>query len=250
MDNTVSSDTPDVFTASPAYAERFSGKIGTYFLNVQKKGILNFLPDLKGKRILEVGGAHAQMTRTFLDAGSEVWVQASKDVAFCQLQALQKEFPQTLHLITSSFFSLPFPDHSFDYVVSVRLISHVDKWKELISEMCRLANDLIIIDYPPCGSFNVLYPLLFRLKKWLEGNSTRTFLCFNTKVLKDVFQDNDFQVTKQIKQFFLPMAFHRTLNKFGNFVVVSILLEDIFKLIGFTHISGSPALLCAKKIKK
>ena len=69
--------TPDVETASDDYASRFSGATGRYFLAVQERTVSDLLGSPGPRRILEVGGGHAQLAPGLLAAGHEVWVQGS-----------------------------------------------------------------------------------------------------------------------------------------------------------------------------
>lgn len=234
---------PDTFTASDTYAARFSGETGKFFLDVQEKTILSLLKDLKGKRILEIGGAHAQLTRIFLKAGCDVWVHATDPISLTRLNGLKKEYPDTLHLFDSSMFDLPFEDKSFDSVVAIRLISHVQDWQKLLLEMCRVSKQSIVIDYPPKSSFNIFYPILFSLKKTVEGEGTRTFLRFSPSEIQDCLKSTHFEVIAEKKQFFLPMAFHRMIRC----ARLSRCLEGFFGIIGLTDLLGSPTILYAER---
>src|SRR5206468_3254442 len=69
----------------------------------------------------------------------------------------------------ADILDLPFADSSFDLVTSVRLISHVEDWERLLAELCRVASRWVLIDYPSTVGLNALTPLLFRVKRGLEG---------------------------------------------------------------------------------
>lgn len=234
---------PDIFTASSAYAARFAGAVGAFFLAVQAKIVMKLLGNIKGKKILEVGGAHGQLTPHLLGAGALVWVHASDEKSFKNMEPLQEEYPDQLQLITSSMFELPFEDEFFDFVIAIRLISHVLCWSALICEMCRLAKKSVIIDYPPIAGFNILYPILFKIKRKLEGSSTRTFLRFTSKEMLDTFSENGFKVTNEERQFFFPMALHRTLKC----APISKFLEGTARFLGLTKVFGAPIILNADR---
>ena len=92
---------------------------------------------------------------------------------------------------TCNLLNLPFENKSFDVVTCFRLLTHEDNWKVQISELCRVAKYSVIIDYPDIRSFNILYKLLFKIKKKYEGN-TRTFRNFSRKELIEEFRKNGF----------------------------------------------------------
>ena len=67
----------DVETSSDAYARRFAGAVGAWFLDVQARTTLDLLAPWPGARVLDVGGGHGQLAGPLLDAGHEVTVVGS-----------------------------------------------------------------------------------------------------------------------------------------------------------------------------
>ena len=236
---------PDVVTASEPYARRFHGPVGEYLLEVQRNLVMELAsPNTQGSwRVLEVGGGHAQLTETLLRAGAQVWVQGSSNVCAARLESLQKSYPERLHFVKASILSLPFEDREFDTVIAVRLISHAPRYPLVVKEMTRVAKRQVIIDFAPRSSFNLLYPLLYALKRKLEGEMTRPFIRFHPKTFESEFMRAGFAIKSLRRQFFMPMVFHRTLKKVG----ISKQVEAIFEKLGLTNIFGSPAILLAER---
>ena len=205
---------PDIETASDAYALRFSGPVGDYLLDVQAKTVQRLLSEaaIKGGRVLDVGGGHAQLTRLLLALGFEVWVQGSTPSCAERLVPLMHEAEGRLHFVTSSLWSLPFADRAFDLVVGIRLLAHVDRWQALLAEMGRVCRQAVLVDFPPIVSANVLEPWLFALKRRLEGN-TRRFRCYSMRQMAPVLRDLGFVDLLQHKQFLAPMVVHRRLRR-------------------------------------
>lgn len=235
---------PDIESASERYAQRFSGETGRYFLEVQERAVIALLGP-RPRRILEVGGAHAQLTGAFLRAGHEVCVHSSDPSCFERLRPLRQAYPQHLSFACSSFFELPFPDKGFDAVVCIRLMAHVPEWQRLLAELCRVSRN-VIIDYPPLRSFNVLYPLLFGLKQRLEQKTTRSFLRFRFRDLSSFLRRQGFGVSGTSREFFLPMGLHRALR----WAWLSRTLEAACAGLGLTALLGSPALLAAEEERR
>src|SRR5262245_1315858 len=69
----------DVETSSDAYARRFAGPVGRFFLDVQARTTLELLRPFAGASVLDVGGGHAQLAVPVAEAGHPVTVYGSRD---------------------------------------------------------------------------------------------------------------------------------------------------------------------------
>jgi ubiquinone/menaquinone biosynthesis C-methylase UbiE len=239
MENIVR-EVPDIETSSESYARRFAGPAGAYFLAVQQQTIEAVLEPSAGRTILDVGGGHGQLTAMLLERGWKVTILASDAGCYDRLKT-RFDHPE-LQLVTGNLLNLPFADNSFDFIISVRLISHIEAWPQLITEFCRVARSAVVIDYPSVVSLNALTPLLFRLKKGVEGN-TRTYTSFQSRQLADEFKRCGFYLSQQRNQFFLPMFLHRA---FKGHVLLQW-LEKLCNRIGLTRWLGSPVILRADR---
>jgi len=235
-------ETADIETASEDYASRFSGVAGEYFLEKQTEITLSLLKDLKGASVLEVGGGHAQLAVPLVKAGYKVTITGSDD---CCRSRLDKQLqPGSFEYLTCDSLALPFENQSFDVVMAFRLLPHVDRWQELLAEMCRVAKKCIILDYPDRRSTNILYEQLFAMKKKMEGN-TRTFTLFNRQQISDEMSRNQFLPPVFKPEFFFPMVIHRKLkNK-----AISNALETTAKITGMTTLFGSPIIFRSNRGK-
>jgi len=230
------SETADIETASDDYAARFSGLVGSYFLEVQAQITLDLLKDLPHASILDVGGGHAQLTMPLANNGHEVTVTGSADI--CRERLDRSCPPGSFQYLTCDSLNLPFQDKQFDVVMAFRLLPHTKQWQRLIQEMCRVASKAIILDYPDKRSANILYDLLFDFKKNLEGN-TRTYTLFSRQELREELNINHFDTPVFRPEFFVPMVVHRKLKS----PVISKILESISQHSGLTKILGSPIIL-------
>ena len=240
------SETADQETSSDHYASRFSGAVGSWFLAVQATcyGKLLSLPYLTTRKsVLEVGGGHGQLIDAVLARGDELTVISSD--ASCMHRIKDYVANGMVTFEVGDFLALPFSDCSFDTVTAIRLVTHANDWQRLIGEFCRVANGTVIIDYPSKRSFNIFYSLLYPLKKSSE-KTTRPFVVFSDKQIRDEFLKHTFVKTKTLPQFFLPMVVYR---KLGN-VQIAQLLESIFSFIGLTALFGSPTLIAFTRVSK
>lgn len=239
--------TPDVETSSDTYRARFSGEAGRFFLRTQAAAIDRLLvrgtarPD-RPLRILEVGGGHGQITRGLLEQGHEVWVQGSAPCCIHQIRPLMNEFQERLHFVCSTMWALPFAPCSFDAVIALRVMAHVERWRALLAEMGRVSKRQVLLDYASLASVNVLTPLVFRLKRRVEGN-TRPYFCTTAGRLTRALRGLGFARFSLEKQFLLPMGLHRAAGSTRFLVAV----ERVGRAIGMTRLLGSPVILLAEK---
>lgn len=230
-------ETADIETSSADYAQRFSGKVGHWFLQTQERATLDMLAALpQAKTILDVGGGHGQLTPALVNNGFDVTVLGS--AGSCKAQIADFVEQGQCKFDVGNILDLPYPDQAFDIVVSYRLLPHVARWQAYLSELARVARLAVILDYPEVRSINYIAPLLFKVKKNLEGN-TRPFTCFRQATLQTELQKHGFKIRERYPEFFLPMVLHRKLKAVG----ISANLERLCRGIGLTGLLGSPVIL-------
>jgi SAM-dependent methyltransferase len=242
MDMSVNShserETPDIETSSDGYASRFAGSVGRYMLSVQEQGVLTLLQDdrpLTDRLVLDVGGGHAQLVGPLLQQGCKVSVAGSDERCALRVRQFHGE---AVTFYEGDLADLPIADRTFDTVVSVRLISHLDNWPGLVAELCRVAERTVIIDYPTYASLNLLSLATFPLKRLIEKN-TRTYRSFWDGEIKASFARHGFRTTGAYRQFTLPMALHRLFANSGGMRN----LEKFMRKTGVTSLIGNPVLM-------
>ena len=236
--------TPDIETSSAGYAGRFAGPVGAYLLDVQAEAADRLLSkvDFQGRRALDVGGGHAQLTRLLLAQGFDVWVHGSAASCAERLAPLTAEARGRLHFVTSSLWALPFDDRTFDLVLGIRLLAHVERWQALLAEMARVCRQCLLVEYAPIMSANILEPWLFSLKRRIEGN-TRPFFCYSLRQVAPELRRQGFVELAEQKQFLIPLVVHRALKRPG----LSRRIETWNRGLGLTRRLGGPALLLAQR---
>lgn len=229
-------ETPDIETSSDDYAARFGGPVGAWLLAVQEAATVELLAGLGGRRVLDVGGGHGQLTGPLLALGYEVTVFGSDprcagrirpflDGARCRFEA-------------GDLLALPFPPRAFDTVLSYRLLPHVARWRPLVAELCRAADRAVLVDFPAVASLNVFTPGLFGVKRRLEGN-TRPYALFREAEVLDAFARHGFRLTGRRAEFALPMVLHRALGS----PRLSGSAEAACRRLGLTSRWGSPVIV-------
>ena len=226
----------DQETSSEGYARRFAGSVGRFFLDRQARTTLELAAPWPGASLLDVGGGHGQVAGPLAQAGYAVTVGGSAPVCGERVRPLVEAGRARFE--TVDLLRLPFPDRSFDLVLSYRLLPHVARWPELVAELCRVARQAVIVDYPTARSVNRMAAPLFSLKKGVEGN-TRPFTVFADSEIEAAFANHGFRPSARRPQFFWPMALHRALG----LAPLSRALEGTATLLGLRRLFGSPVIL-------
>jgi len=235
-------EAPDVETSSEEYSCRFAGEVGTYFLAVQARTVRELLSPWPGARVLEVGGGHAQLAPALFERGFRVTITGSAEV--CRRRLDRELPPGSFDFEVCDAARLPFPDRSFDVVLAVRLLTHLERWREALGEMCRVAGRAVIVDYPDTRSFNRLYGPFFSWKRAVEEN-TRTFRSFRPEEVIAECARHGFGRPAVRRQFVLPMVAHRILGHAG----LSRALEGLSGWAGLTRAFGSPVVLRVERLR-
>jgi len=228
--------TPDIESSTDEYARRFSGAVGAWLLEIQWDAVYQMLHRCPGRSVLEVGGGHAQLTGALLDHGYDVTVLGSDPC--CAHRVRQFIEPGRCAFHVGDLLDLPYADNSFDTVIALRVMAHLEDWPRFLSELTRVARHAVIIDYPSRVSINRMERLLFGLKKAIEGN-TRPYQCFTTKIIGDACLPLGYAPEERLRQFFCPMVVHRSMK----LPKLSAMLEYACRALGLTRALGSPVVL-------
>lgn len=232
----------DIEASSDRYAGRFAGPVGEWFLDVQARLTLQGLEGLpRGATVLDVGGGHAQLTPALVGAGYTVTVVGS-DPSCAQRLGSWLDRGECRYQ-TADLLALPFADGSFDAVLCYRLIAHSIDWRRLLAELCRLAASRVVIDYPSRRSLNFISGGLYPAKLRIERGTTRRFLLYSPREIREGFEHNGFRVVSHTPQFLLPMVVHR----FVGSTAFSRAIEAPGRIAGMTRWWGSPVIVRADR---
>src|SRR5207245_2125337 len=231
---------PDVETSSDDYARRFSGAVGAWFLEAQARLTLALIARWPRARVLDVGGGHAQLTGPLVDAGYDVTVYGSEARCAARLRPWLDQ--GRVRFQAGDLASLAVADHAYDVAVCYRLLPHVERWRELVAELCRVARAAVLVDYPTRRSLNAAAGPLFALKRGVEGD-TRPFTVFADADVRAALAAASFAVTARRGEFVLPMALHRAVG----LAPLSRAAEGLLGLLGLRRALGSPVILRAER---
>jgi len=226
----------DVVTSSDAYARRFAGAVGGYFLERQAEAVLALLRPWPGASVLDVGGGHGQVTGALVGAGHAVSVLGSAPQ--CESRVRSWTSTGAARFVAADLVEPPFAGRSFDIVLALRLLPHVRRVPAMVATLARLARTAVVVDYPSRRSVNAVAGPLFGLKQGVEGD-TRPFRVFSDREVESEFAAHGFRPTGREPQFLLPMAFYRAAGSAG----LARGMEKAASGLGLTRAFGSPVVL-------
>jgi len=232
-------DAPDIESSTWDYASRFSGVVGEWLLaqqvNATRQAIKTLFNDASPLKVLDVGGGHGQNIALMKELGHELQIVGSDPT--CR-EVIQSELDNGgVDFQVASLIDLPFEDNTFDLVICYRILSHMASWEKLIAEMVRVSKRAVVVDYPSRRSFNIFSSLLFVAKKRIEKN-TRPYGCYSDRQIDRAFQVQGYQPVFRHRQFFLPMAMYRLVNRLH----FSRRAAALFRSLGLTSRFGSPVI--------
>jgi len=238
----ITAEAPDIETSSDAYARRFAGAAGAFMLARQQTLVEALLADKQDMEVLDVGGGHAQLAGPLAAAGHRVTVLGSDER--CRARIARDPRNADISFVTGPLHRLPFPDNSFDTVIAIRLMAHVEDWRRLLGEMARVARSSLMIDLPVWGSSNALSAFSFGMKKRIEGDTRRYRSFWGPEVGRELVRHR-MRVVARRGQFVLPMALHRKTQ--GSAALRRA--ETVFDRMGISNAIGNPVLLRADTIE-
>lgn len=228
-------ETADIETSNDDYASRFAGATGIWMLDVQERVALSMLNPYGPHPVLEVGGGHGQLAIPLCREGYPITVLSSADACRKRIAGIVDSGRCAFKV--GNILDMPFGNGSFPTVMAFRLLTHCERWPQLVQEMCRVAERSIIVDYPTKQSLNAIAPALFAAKKKIERN-TRIWRLYTHQEISAEFEKHGFALKQRKAQFFLPMVLHRALKS----RTVSAFLEGACKITGLTGLFGSPVI--------
>lgn len=131
--------------AGKSYDKEFGGIIGAYVNKSELEPLTALLGELRNKKILDVGcgtGRHLALAHSSN-------TRQGVDLSQTMLDEAQAKMPDGIFTVASAD-KLPFPDNSFDLVISSRVLQHIRKQQNFVTEMsrvCKPGGQVIILSY-------------------------------------------------------------------------------------------------------
>ena len=234
--------------ADPAMARtfdsrRFSGPIGELIAHSQARVLANMVGRITDREVLDVGTGTGRAALLLALGGARVTaVDASEEMLAIARERAAEQLMVTIKFQRGDAHALDFADRSFDCVVAFRLLMHTPQWKRCVSELCRVARRLVIVDYPSATSV-ALFESLARRAMHSAGMKTEPYRVFTHRAITQAFERNGFRIRSVHRQFVLPIALHKAIGSRRFTISTERLLDHSGLLKPF----GSPVTLVAER---
>jgi len=233
--------------ADPATAQtfdscRFGGPIGELVAGTQARVLADFIGAVDQRQVLDVGTGTGRAALWLAKSGACVTaVDASEAMlAVARQQAAAERV--NVRFQVGDAHALDFPDRTFDVVVCLRLLMHTPAWHRSVAELCRVAERLVVVDYPSATSFALLESLSRRMLSTV-GRKTEAYRVFTDSAMAKAFGDCGFRIRSVHRQFVLPIALHRAIGSPS----FTTRVEAVLDRSRLSKIFGSPVSIVAQR---
>ena len=233
--------------ADPAMAEsfdrsRFSGPIGRLLADTQEEVLANFLAPIAGRTVLDVGTGTGRAAIALAGRGALVTgVDASAEM-LAVARERAKAANATVTFDHGDAHGLRYPDRSFDAVVCLRVLMHTPDWRRSLGELCRVARDRVVFDYPALASAAALQAAA-RYVAHAGGARVEAYRVFSDRSITVVLEANGYQRMRAHRQFVLPIALHKKLGS----LAATRRIEGALARVGLLDAFGSPVTVVAQR---
>jgi ubiquinone/menaquinone biosynthesis C-methylase UbiE len=233
--------------ADPAMARsfesrRFGGPIGEYVASSQARVLANMVGRIQDRSILDVGTGAGRAAILMARGGARVTaVDASEQMLEVARQRAAEERLK-IKFIRGDAHALQFSDRDFDVALCLRVLMHAPDWRRCLAELCRVAERLVIFDYPAAMSAALLESMSRRVVHTL-GARTEAYRVFSDRAIRRALDQSNFRVRSLHRQFVMPIQFHRAIGS-RKFTIWS---EDLLDRVGLLQRLGSPVTVVAER---
>jgi 2-polyprenyl-3-methyl-5-hydroxy-6-metoxy-1,4-benzoquinol methylase len=221
---------------------RFGGPIGALIAETQARVLTEFLGDVQGQTLLDVGTGTGRAAIVLARAGAIVTGVDPSDEMLAVARPRAAQAGVAVSFQHGDAHALKFADRSFDAAISLRVLMHTPGWQTCLAELCRVSRGLVVIDYPSKRSVARLESIVRRAAH-AAGIRTEPYRVLSPAQVERAFTENGFRVRAVHRQFVLPIALHKA---FGSRALTER-VEQGFERTGLLAWFGSPVTLVAER---
>ena len=233
--------------ADPAMAQsferrRFGGPIGEYVAATQARVLANMVGRIKDRPIIDVGTGTGRAAILMARGGARVTAVDASEQMLEMARRRASDEGLFVKFVRGDAHALQFHAREFDVAICLRVLMHAPDWQRCLSELCRVADRLVIFDYPSARSVAVLESASRRVAHTL-GADTEAYRALSDRAIRRALKASNFQVRSVHRQFVMPIQVHRLIGS-RRFTIWS---EDVLDRLGLLKLFGSPVTVVAER---
>jgi SAM-dependent methyltransferase len=232
----------DPATARTFDRRRFGGPIGELIAAEQGRVLANFVGRIKDRRILDVGTGTGRAALLMARGGARVTAVDASDEMLAIARRHGEEEHLAVRFLVGDVHRLEFGDRDFDVVISLRVLMHAADWRQSVAELCRVADRLVIIDYPSAVSFAAVQAVARRVTHALGARTEPYRVLSHTAIARELARSR-FRVRSVHRQFVLPIALHKAIGSRR----LTLLSRKVSERLGLLRLLGTPVTLVAER---
>jgi ubiquinone/menaquinone biosynthesis C-methylase UbiE len=221
-------------------ADRFGGSFGRE-LEALEVALYTDLIGTDARAVLDVGAGTGKLSLEWLRQGRQV---TSADFSRQMLDVTRRKAAQdglAARPVVADIHALCFRDAGFDCAASSRVLMHVGNWRQAIGELCRVSRSAVVLDFPPTISAAGADAWRKRRFPGRQGEFREAYQTFSVQEVVRELRRNGFTVTRVNRGFFLPIAWHRKLDR----PAWSRRIERGLAVCGLVSLFGAPVTVRA-----
>ncbi len=233
--------------ADPAMARsfeerRFGGPIGELLAATQARVLANMVGRIQDRPILDVATGTGRAALLMARGGADVTAVDASEQMLQEARKRAAEERAQIDFKRGDAHALQFQNRDFDVVICLRLLMHAPDWRKVMSELCRVAERLVIFDYPAASSV-ALFESIWRRAVHAMGVKTEAYRVISDRAIREALARSGFRVRSVHRQFVLPIAVHRLIGSRR----FTIRLEGFLDRLGLLKRFGSPVTVVAER---
>jgi SAM-dependent methyltransferase len=221
---------------------RFSGPIGRFVAESQERVIAGFLEPVKSRTVLDVGTGTGRAAIALARRGAIVTGVDASNQMLEVARRRASEADVNVTFAEGDAHGLMFDDRSFDAVVCVRVLMHTPDWRRSLGELCRVARNRVVFDYPALTSAAALQAAA-RHAAAAAGAQVEAYRVFSNRAVHAALEAHGFRPIAAERQFVLPIALHKAIGS----LALTTRIEAGLARLGLRSMFGSPVTLVAQR---
>jgi ubiquinone/menaquinone biosynthesis C-methylase UbiE len=224
--------------AARAFEERrFRGPIGSMVAAEQQRVLANMIGRIHERTVLDVGTGFGRTAIALALGAAEVTALDSSEALLNEAGRRAAAQVVKVNLVHGDPHALQFKARAFDAVVCMGVLQSARDWYQCLAEACRVADRLVVFDYPSARSVALVHSGVRRLLR------REKYRVLRRSVVEQALQRSQFRIRSVHRQYVLPMWFHRAIGSRR----FTSRLEEVLDRIGLRRRWGTPVTICAER---